>query len=268
MLALKQYMMLEADFPLEIDRPEIDISTLEALENQLFETIYAAALSSQPQIVAAELRQKASETGIAIARSQMMPSLSVGGNIGSNWSDLAKIPADFVTQRIPQPGVFINGENAFFEIESQIPTAFNAIPYGRQLDNNIGYGVGATLSIPIFNNYSGKGNVEHAKINAISTSIQAEQIKQTLKTNIQTALTSARTSRKSLEGAEASAIAARVAMQNADRQAALGTLNNFEYLSARNRVDAAENNLLIARYDYYFNIKVLEYYMGRGIRIN
>ena len=82
------------------------------------------------------------------------------------------------------------------------------------------------------------------------------------------ALTSARAARKSLEGAQAAFDAASIALANADKKAAVGALNNFEYLSARNRSDIAESNLLIAKYDYYFQIKVIEYYMGRGIRLD
>lgn len=102
----------------------------------------------------------------------------------------------------------------------------------------------------------------------INSDIETEKLKQTLKTNIQNALTSARAARKSLEGAEAASRAARIALENADRKAALGALNNFEYLSARSRSDTAESNLLIARYDYYFQVKVIEYYMGLGIRLD
>lgn len=268
MLTLKQQMLMEPDFPLEIERPEIDLTNLEALENLTFESVYSAALASQPEVQAAELRQQGEELGIDIARSTMIPSLSVGANLGSNWSDLAQEPGGFIITRIPQPGVFINGESALLEIESEVPTNLTSIPYLRQLDNNIGYGIGASLSIPIWNNYSGKGAVENAKINFMNAQIQTDLVKQNLKTDVQNALASARASRKSLDAAEASAVAARIAMKNADKLSEIGSINNFEYLSARNRNDSAELNLLIARYDYFFKVKVLEYYMGRGIRLN
>ncbi|MBK9982384.1 MAG: TolC family protein [Saprospiraceae bacterium] len=268
LLVLKQQMLMEADFPLVIERPSLDVSQLEALENQSFETVYSAALSTQPNIQAAELREKANQLGIAIARSQMIPSLSIGGNLGTNWSDLEKAPGNFITKKIAQPGVYINGQQTLFEVENSIPTTYNPISYGTQLDNNLGYGFGLTLSVPIFNNYSAKAAVENAKINVINAAISTDLVKQTLKTNIQNALTSAKASKKSLQAAEASSLAAKVALKNADRLAEIGSLNNFEYLSARNRSDTAELNELIARYDYYFKIKVIEYYMGRGIKLN
>lgn len=268
MLSLKQQMFMEADYPLVIERPVIDLSTIEALENQSFESVYTAALVSQPEITASELRQQAEELNIDIARSSMIPSLSLGGNIGSNWSDLDRTPSGYIITRIPQPGVFINGESALFEVETEIPSDLVAIPYTQQLENNIGYGIGATLSIPIFNNYSGKASVERAKIGLLNSKIETDLVKQNLKTDVQNAIASARASRKSLEAAEASAVAARIALRNADRLSEIGSINNFEYLSARNRNDSAELNLLIARYDYFFKVKIIEYYMGRGIRLN
>lgn len=268
MLTLKQAMLMEADYPLDIEKPVIDLSTVEALENQTFEAVYNAALVSQPQIAASELRQQAEDLSIDIARSAMIPSLSIGGNLGSNWSDLAKEGTGIIITRIPQPGVFINGQSAIFEIESELPADYVSIPYARQLNNNIGYGIGASLSIPIFNNYSGRAAVEQAKIGILNSRIETDLVKQNLKTDIQNAIASARAARKTLEAAEASVEAARRALKNADILSELGSINNFEYLSARNRADASELNLLIARYDYFFKLKVIEYYMGRGIRLN
>lgn len=267
MLTLKQEMLMDPGYPLVIERPVLNMDALEALENEPFEAVYAYAINNQPQIQAAELRQQANEVGVDIARSQRIPSLTLGGNLGTNWSNLAKAPTGSYSQPIIQ-NVLIDGNPAVLGYNTEVYSGFESIKYGTQLDNNIGYGWGATLRIPILNNYSGQASIERAKINVINADIETEKTKQTLKTNIQNALTSAKAARKSLEGAEAAAFAARISLDNADKKAALGTMNNFEYLSARNRSDIAENNLLIARYDYYFQIKVIEYYMGRGISLD
>src|SRR5690606_28793244 len=113
------------------------------------------------------------------------PSLSIGGNLGTNWSDLAKEPGGFLIARIPQPGVFINGQSALVEVETSIPTTLTPISYGTQLNNNIGYGVGATLSIPIYNQHSVKGAVQKSRLQLEQSKINSRQIDQTLKSNIQ-----------------------------------------------------------------------------------
>jgi outer membrane protein len=268
LLSLKQQMWMEPNYPLEIERPTLSLEGVEPLENEPFDTVYHAALETQPQIHAAELREKANEEGIGIARSQMIPSLALGANFGTTWSDLDKQANSFALLRVPQPGVYINGEAADVEVESLIPTTYSTVPYIDQLNNNIGYGLDMTLVVPIFNNNIVRANVEKAKINVLNSNIETNKLKQTLKTNIQNALSSAKAARKSLEAAEASSLAAKIALENATRKSELGTINNYDYLSARNRSDSAENSLLIARYDYYFKVKVIEYYLGRGMQLD
>jgi len=268
LLSLKQQMWMEPDYPLDIVRPTLSFDNLEPLETEPFDSVYNAALVSQPQIQAAQLREKANDYGIGVARSQMIPTVDVGANFGTNWTDLDKQGINYSLLRIPQPGVYINNEPALFEVESQYPTDYSTVPYIDQLNNNIGYGVGITLSVPVFNNWSAKANVEKAKINVLNASIETDKAKQTLKTNVQNALSTAKAARKSLEAAEASSLAAKISLDNATEKSELGTINNFDYLSARNRFDSAENSLLIARYDYYFKVKVIEYYLGRGITLN
>jgi len=246
----------------------LSFDDVEPLENEPFDTVYHAALETQPQIQAAELREKANEYSIDVARSQMIPSLNLGANFGTTWSDLATEPGAFSLIRVPQPGVYINDEPAKLEVETLVPHSYQKIPYIDQLNNNIGYGLDLTLNVPIFNNNIVRANVEKAKINVINSHIETDKLKQTLKTNIENALTSAKAARKSMEAAEASSVAAKIALDNAGKKAELGTINNYDYLAARSRSDSAENSLIISRYDYYFKVKVIEYYLGRGITLD
>jgi len=268
LLSLKQQMWMEPNYPLVIERPVLTFEGVEALENEPFDSVYAAALLTQPQIRASELREDANEEGIGIARSQMIPSLQMGANFGTTWSDLDQQATSYSLLRVPQPGVYINGEAADVEVETLIPTSFSGVSYIDQLNNNIGYGLDMTLVVPIFNNNVVRANVEKAKINVLNSNIETAKLKQTLKTNIENALTSARAARKSMEAAEASSMAAKISLDNATKKSELGSINNFDYLSARNRADSAENSLIISRYDYYFKVKVIEYYLGRGITLD
>ncbi len=268
LLNLKQQMWMEPNYPLEIERPVLSMEGLEPLEQQPFDTVYQAALRTQPQIHAAELREQANEYAIDIARSQMMPSLNLGANFGTTWSGVDQIPGSYTTLRIPQKGVYINGELTEVEQETLIPTSFKTVDYIDQLNNNIGYGLDMTLSVPIFNNNIVRANVEKAKINVTNSSIETEKLRQTLKTNIENALTSAKAARKSMEAAEATSHAAKISLDNATKKSELGTISNYDYLAARNRFDSAENSLVIAKYDYYFKVKVIEYYLGRGITLD
>jgi outer membrane protein len=71
-----------------------------------------------------------------------------------------------------------------------------------------------------------------------------------------------------MEAAEATSYAAKISLDNATKKSELGTISNYDYLAARSRFDSAENSLVIAKYDYYFKVKVIEYYLGRGITLD
>ena len=119
-----------------------------------------------------------------------------------SWIWTTKLP---ISLRIPQPG-YINGEAADVEVETLIP-AFSGVPYIDQL-NNIWLWTRHDVVVPIFNNNSVRANAEKAKINVLNSN-ETAKLKQTLKTNIENALTSARAARKSMEAAEASSMAAK-----------------------------------------------------------
>lgn len=267
LLALKQLLLLDAAYPLEVETPDIDLDDIEALETYNIEAVYNAAVNNQPLIKASELRLRSAEMEVDIAKGSMMPSLSVSGSIGSNWSDLAKQADGFNTLRIPQEGVFINGESALFEVEQTIPTSISQIPYPDQLNNNLGYGFSASLRIPIYNNFQGKVAVERAKLNILSTETNNEQIRQTLKTDIQNAITAARAAKKTLQASDRSLEASQIAFDNAVKRFDVGVINSFEFLNAQDRLESAKVNVTIAKYDYIFRVKVIEYYLGRGLSI-
>ena len=42
-----------------------------------------------------------------------------------------------------------------------------------------------------------------------------------------------------------------------------GASNSVDYLIAKNKLDAANLNLILARYDYVIRTKILDYYQGK-----
>jgi outer membrane protein len=44
-----------------------------------------------------------------------------------------------------------------------------------------------------------------------------------------------------------------------------GVISAFDFSTSKNRLYAAESNLLQAKYDYVFKLKVLDYYQGKPL---
>ncbi len=211
LLGLKQLMMLEAAYPLNIERPVIDIASLEAVENYSVDAVYIAALNSQPQVRAQQHRIQSALTGEDVARASFVPRLTLSASIATNYSDLAKHATGHQSVRTQIPGVFINGESVLYEVEQVIPTGIEATPVFTQYENNLGYGFSLQLSIPIYNNYSARAGLERARIGSLQQQNAGEQIHQSLKSDVQNALALARAARGTLNAAELSIEAARIA---------------------------------------------------------
>ncbi|GAB1395753.1 hypothetical protein MASR1M65_05300 [Saprospiraceae bacterium] len=62
--------------------------------------------------------------------------------------------------------------------------------------------------------------------------------------------------------------AAQGSFVNLQKKYDAGASNSLELITAKNNADAAEDNLLTARYSLIFRTKVLEYYMGQPIQLN
>ena len=268
LLGLKHLLLLDPGYDLRLDRPVVSIDGMEAFETYKLEAVYSAALASQPQIKAQDLRMRSAELDESIARSGYLPRLSLSGSIGTNYSDLDKTILGVQTTRVPTPGVYINGEQVLFEVDTDFPTGLETTPVFDQFDNNLGYGISVGLSIPIYNNHATRAAVSRAKIGISQQQVASEQVRQTLKSDIQNALAAARAAREALDASERAFEAAEIAYQNAERRFALGAINNYDFISARNRLDAARINQTIAKYDYLFRAKVIEYYLGRGLKLN
>jgi outer membrane protein len=268
LLGLKQLLLLDPEYDMVLERPDVDLDGLEAFETYSLTTVYEAALRSQPQIKAQDLRVRSAQLGESIAKANLMPRLSLSGSIGTNYSDLGKTVTGYETLRIPTPGVFINGQSALFEVEREVATGFENTSLFDQFDNNLGYGISVGLQIPIYNNNAARASVARARIGYTQQEIASEQVHQTLKTDIQNALAAARSAREALDASERAFDAAEIAYSNAEKRFALGSLNNYDFISARSRLDASRVNRTIAKYDYLFRAKVIEYYLGRGLTLD
>ena len=85
-LALKSLLTLPADAPFELVIPTVDQIPVENILSIRPDDVYETALKTQPQIRVNDLRLKASEKSLDAARAQMMPTLSMFGQLASNFN--------------------------------------------------------------------------------------------------------------------------------------------------------------------------------------
>ena len=263
-LDLKNLIRFEEDHELKIAFPNIDAFELVDPDQWQLEELYLTALNHQPSVLAGELRQKGAVVDEKIAKAAFFPRLSIGGSLSTNYSDQAMEAYNFRNVISYQDIVFqgVQTEVGFPSVDFDL----RDIPYQNQLEDNIGFGAGVQLSIPIYSNYMNKANVARAKINKKNVLISNELEKQRLKSNINLALSNAKAAKRQLAAAKKSAEALQVAFNNASKRYELGQIGSYEFLDIKNKLDNARTSMLISRYDYVFSLKVIDFY--RGLPLN
>ncbi len=268
-LTLKQLMTLEPDFDLTIERPTVIISNSEDPESFVLRNIYNKAYNNQPIIKAGNIRLKSAELGIAIAKALRIPTVSLSGSMNSFWSDKA---LDFTNgnelprETSPPQAVLIDGAgatlNTFFT-----PVVYPERSYFGQLSDNFGQGLGLDIRIPIYNANQTNIAIQRAELNIISQRITNTQNEQQLKTDIQRAIAAAKAAAKQYEASQKTVSALQEAYKNTEKRYELGAINTFEFTSSKNRLDQAEVDLIIAKYNYLYTLKVVDFYEGNKITL-
>lgn len=265
LLTLQQFMLLEPSDQFDIVRPDLEIDLNNLNTNFLVNEVYTQALSNQPQVLAADRRAESAELGIAVAKGALYPSLNLFGSLSSNYSSLGRTILG--SQTVTSSQTFrIGGTPVEVEFDNQVPIV-GKNPYFDQIEENFGQSVGMSLQIPIFSNGRNRINVERAQIGLLNSQANNLQVRQQLKANIQRAITDTKSSAKSLEAAQQALEAAEIALSNAQKRFEIGSINNFEYSTARNNFDRATADFTRARYQYLFNLKTVEFYQGKGLSL-
>ncbi len=265
-LNLKQLLRLDVDTEISVETPATDIPISTDVDVLSFSDVYKSALTTQPNIKAATLDLQSAEVGLEIAESALKPSLSAFGSLGTTYSNRG-IKVNGTELQYQDVNILFNNVPTTIGIEQSIPLIEDN-PYLSQLNDNLSIGAGVSLNVPIYNNHINKNNVERARLNIANVALTNEQLKDNLKVNVQQALSDARAAKKQLAAAKKSVEATQAAYANAEKRYNLGSINTYDYVTSKNQLDIAQVNLIIARFDYIFKSKVIDFYMGYPLKLN
>ena len=150
---------------------------------------------------------------------------------------------------------------AFYSYNSRVimdaPTSLKS-----QFDLNAGESIGLQLNIPILNSWSSRVGIKKSKLNVLRSKNLLDQTKMDLENTIYQALNDAKGAMKSYEAAKKSEIARKTAYKYAKERFENGALNTINYFQAQQLFETSQSELIKAKYDYIFKIKVLEFYFG------
>lgn len=227
--------------------------------------VYTSAESNQPQIKAAELRMQQARYSLAAAKGARMPRLTAFANMSTVYAS--------TSQRIIDPTPIVNGSTPIGIVEGtnqvvvrpNISFATEVVPRFTQFGNNLGYGAGLSLSIPILNNWQVNTQIRRAQNAQTLSGIQYESVKNQLFTDVARAVTDYKAAWTRLQANERNIEAQRESFKFSEARFNQGLLNAVDYLNTKNRLQIAEANLTQARYELLFRAKILDFYLGKPI---
>ncbi len=138
-------------------------------------------------------------------------------------------------------------------------------PFADQFKDNVNKSLGFTLSIPLYNGLQTHTAIKNAKINALNARFSQDLTKQNLYKNIAQAHVNAKAALNKYKASEFSVEAASESFKYAQQKFNAGVISAIDFSTSKNRLFAAESNLLQAKYDYVFKLKVLDYYQGKPL---
>jgi outer membrane protein len=271
-LSLRQLLQIEPEKSFKIENPMITIPEEAYLSSVSMRDVYSTALTTQPSIRAGESRLRAAHEGVSIAKAGLFPTLSLFAQLNSNYSTQYKENTGTDVRLgggIPVVVTDPTGNAVPVSIQFLEPIpVLRTVPYAQQHDETFRQGIGVNLNIPIYQNGRTHLNIQRSKLNIKSVELQNEQTKQALKSDIQTALANARAGNKQYKASLATFAASKLAYENMQKRYTLGAVNALDLTTARNNLTLAENDVTVARYDYIFKVKILDFYLGKKIKLN
>ena len=231
-LVLSQWMNKQYDSAMRLER----MSAEEFLSgyNQTAADVYQNSLNQFSLVKAVELRKKSLEYSVKAARGQLFPTLSFGAGINTNYSSVAR-----------------DANNA-------------KIPYSSQLKNNRFTSIGVGLSIPILNSFVARNRVKLSEINLRNSELTEQETKRQLRQQIDQAYLNMSNAYERYKVLLTQVAAYEESFKAAEIRFKAGVGTSIDYLTAKDRLDRANVNLVNAKYDFVLRKKILDYYNGKN----
>ncbi len=222
--------------------PEAEDLSLVPIDLNLQELIQTA-LESRSDYRAQEYEIESNINEIRIQRSNMLPSLSASASLSSRYSDQLTDPLT---------GRSVDFSDQFF-------------------DRSVTRTAGFTLQIPIFNRWNNRTSMQSAQIQLKNSRLELDNIRFQVSEEVRQAYNDYQSIVKQLESTEKALRAAERAYETELQRYEIGATTLIELNQANANFVQAQSNRIQTIYNFVFQEKILDYYLGRvtaDIQIN
>lgn len=229
-LQLKQLLELTGDEAFDIEM--LTAGDEQALaEIPALSTVYETALGGRPEIKNAQLGLKQSDIQINIAKAGAMPTISINGGVGTSTASMSSQNWD-----------------------KQIKTNFDA-------------SVGASVSVPLFDNRKTKTAVNKARIQREQAQLELLDQQKQLYATIEGYWLDAETNQQKFKTALTTVESEQASYDLLEEQFRLGLKNIVELMTGKDRLLSSQQNKLQAKYTTILNRQLLRFYQGEKMTL-
>ena len=259
LISLAQLLLITDYENFQISDEDFEIPFSDILSQKPKE-IYEKALTIRNDIKLGVANIEVAKKDIEIAKGALMPSLTAFYNYNTriSYSDRFVETGNL----IETPIGFVKGTGESVVTQFSERAIAEPLSFGTQFGQNDGHSYGVSLNIPIFNGSSVRNNIKRRKLNLKRIENQFEQTKLDLENTVNQAYLNTQGAVKFFEAAEKTLKARQEAFQIAQNRFEAGVMNSFDFIQAKQRYQISASDIVRAKFDYIFKLKVLEFYFG------
>ena len=165
--------------------------------------------------------------------------------------------------RIPEVSLSASVSTAYRD-QQRDPATGDVLPFSDQFfDGNINRSLAFNVSIPIFNRRQTSTQIQQRQIDFRDAELQLQDLRQEVFLELQQAYNDYIGYAKELEATEKALIAAEKAYETEQERYNVGNATLIELTNANNEFVQASSNRVQAMYQFIFQEKVLDYFLGR-----
>jgi len=238
LLNLKNLMHYPLDENLEIETGVFSVSA-----DSFFspDEVYLVALGHMPSVQRANLNAEASLKQFNLARGSLLPRLSLGAGLYSNYADSRKEPVD--------PN---NPDNS----------AMVTVPFQDQFSQNMAQSVFLSLQIPIFNTWQGMSKVKRTRLEHTMALNTQQDEKQNLYRLISEDIQQVNALQKERDLLQAKKELLREAFAVSEKKLEQGLISVLEFYTAKNQLAQAEADWMRTILQLKVKERTIRFYMG------
>lgn len=218
----------------EFVSPEIDDESINP-KSYVLSDLVDRAMNNRRDLRAADTFIETQRYSLKAAKGANLPTITFGASLSSRYSSLQQFP----------------GTNEFVGFSDQV------------FDQNVNRGVSLNIQIPIFNRLSTRTNIQQREIDYKNAQLELETLRVEVFQEIRQAHDDYTTFVQQLETTAQLERAAEKAFETEQERYNVGSSTLIELNSANNRYVSAVSEHIQAQYEFAFQEKVLDFYLGQ-----